>query len=399
MRRIKFLCLSIVLILCGCENQKSQLTPVPTEVSNLTASPLTASPLTASPLMASPEPDPEDHQRNLKGIAQQLEQVSEKGEIVTVAQGKNSLFCVQKKKERTIVHYWDLKTGIREKKELSCSLTGRVDVQQTEGYVVLYTNEKEVIVLDQDFHEVSELTIKDSFVDGWNRNYCVLPGDKKIVYTKEKLKHGEWYQEVNECDYNGRNQRLICRIEDMGKSVGKVNRIAELAVSQHEKTLFFTGMYFKTNDKDETSLPCFGEINRDTGKVVSVQEEKNFGHLMGNKMMFVDGLREKGVSSSGYITCLDENGVKENYIFQKKDESQEVIVSDEGNFYLSFERMDNESRTKISCYSFQQSKFQWKKELPQYVSEIWYFEQAKMLLYSYYDDDRNLFFEQEDMHQ
>lgn len=61
MRRIKFLCLSIVLILCGCENKKSQLTPVPVEVSDLTASPLTAS----------PEPGPEDHQRNLKGIAQQ----------------------------------------------------------------------------------------------------------------------------------------------------------------------------------------------------------------------------------------------------------------------------------------------------------------------------------------
>ncbi len=56
MRRIKFLCLSIVLILCGCENKKSQLTPVPVEVSDLTAS---------------PEPGPEDHQRNLKGIAQQ----------------------------------------------------------------------------------------------------------------------------------------------------------------------------------------------------------------------------------------------------------------------------------------------------------------------------------------
>lgn len=381
MHKIVTICLSVVILLCGCGSKGIQNTPVQTEVPVPTAA-------SESELQKNPQ--------NMQEIVQQLNQVSETGAMVAIVQGENSLFCVQKEKEKNIVCYWDLITGSSIKKDLPCSLMRKGDVQQTEGRVVFYGDNKKVIVVDQEFNVVDELTIKDKLVDGIDRNYCVLPNEKKIVYTKEMLKNGEWYQEVNECDYNGKNKRQICRIEDAAKSVGEVNQITGLVVSKNEKILFFCGLYHKTTDVDETSFPCFGEINRDTGEVVSIQEEKSPGQLLGNKMMFVDGLREKGVSSSGYIICLDENGRQEKYLFDKKEESQEVIVSDGGNYYLSYERME-EGMTRISCYSFKKSTYQWTREISKYVSEIWYFEQAKVLLYAFYDDEGNLCLEKEDI--
>lgn len=396
MRRIITAGLFIILILCGCGNQEVPPSPVPSSPA-LAAPPASAAPSSAAPPASkeSPESSPDEGRQKPQEMIKQLNQVLAKGKTVAVLQEKNSLSFVQKEQEKNKVYRLDLKTGGIEKTELSCSLTGRCEVQKTEGYVVFYLSGEKVVIMDRSFQFVDELTIKDKILDGMNRNFCVLPKDKKIVYTKERLKNGECYQEVNECDYSGQGKRQICRIEGAMKSVGELNRIGELIVSENEKILYFTGLYFKTKNENETSLPCFGKINRDTGKVTAVQEEKYFGQLMGNKMMFVDGLREKGITPSGYITCLDENGRQEKCSFQRKEESQEVIVSDEGNDYLSYEKMDDERRTKVSGYAFQKNTFQWEKELPHYVSEIWYFEQAEMLLYTYYDDEGNLYLDGE----
>lgn len=374
MHKVVAVCLLMSILFCGCGREEMQ--------SEIQSEPIST---------AVPETGLQQSQLKPQKIVEQLNQVSATGEIVAIVQREDSLFCVQKEREKSIVYSWDLKTGDKTKKELSCSLLGS-DVQLTEGYVVFYEDSEKAIVLDQKFSVVDEITIKDKIADGLERNYCVLPGEKRIVYTKEMIKNGEWYQEVNECDYSGKNKRRICRIEDAAKSVGKVNEITKLAVSNDEKNLFYSGLYFKAKDKNETSSPCFGEISRETGEVVSVQEEKSPCHLLGNKMIFVDGLREKGVSSSGYITCLDENGMQEKYSFRKKEESQEVSISDEGNYYLGYEKMDK-GLTKVSCYSFKKGAYQWERELPQYVSGIWYFEQPKMLLYAYYDDERKLCFE------
>lgn len=386
MRRIITASLFIIIILCGCGNQEVPSLPVPSGPPAVVASPTSK---------ASIEASPDEGQQKPKEMIKQLNKILAKGENVAVVQEKNSLSFVQKEQEKNKVYRWDLKTGGMEKKELSCSLTGRCEVQKTEGHIVFYISGEKVVIMDRSFQFVDELTIKDKILDGINRNFCVLPKDKKIVYTKERLKNGEWYQEVNECDYSGQNKRQICRIEGAMKSVGELNGIGKLTVSENEKILYFTGLYFKSKNENETSLPCFGEISCDTGKVTAVQEEKYFGQLMENKMMFVDGLREKGVTPSGYITCLDEKGVQEKCAFQRKEESQEVIVSDEGNYYLSYERMDDQRRTKVSGYSFPKNTFQWEELLSHYVSEIWYFEQAKMLLYTYYDDETNLYLEGE----
>lgn len=384
MRRIITASLFVILILCGCGNQEVPPSPDP----SLPA-------LAASPSAASPESSSDEGRQKPQEMIKRLNQILVKGETVAVLQEKNSLSFVQKEQKKNKVYRLDLKTGGIEKKELSCSLAGRCEVQKTEDHIVFYTSGEKVIIMDRSFQFVDELTIKDKILDGMSRNFCVLPKDKKIVYTKVRLKNGECYQEVNECDYNGRDKRQICRIEGAMKSVGELNWIGKLTVSENEKILYFTGLYYKSKNEDETSLPCFGKISRDTGKVTAVQEEKYFGQLMGNKMMFVDGLQEKGVTPSGYITCLDENGRQEKCAFQRKEESQEVIVSDEGNDYLSYERMDDERRTKVSGYSFQKNTFQWKKQLPHYVSEIWYFEQSEMLLYTYYDDEGNLYLDGE----
>lgn len=371
-------CLVVAVLFCGCGTDEIQQEPVPTAVEM-------------------PEAKVQKKEWKPQKMVRQLNRVSAAGGIVAVLQRENSLLCIQSGKGKSTIYRWDSGNGDRTKKELACSLPGGGDVQFTEGYVVFYDEQEKAIVLDQEFNIIDKITIRNKMADGLDRNYCVLPGEKKIVYAKTVLKKGSWYQAVNECDYNGKDKRQICRIEcDQSKNVGKVNEIIKLAVSEDEKTLFYSGLYFKTTDENEISSPCFGGISRDTGEVVSVQEEKYPSHLLGNKMIFVDGLKEKGVSSSGYISCIDGNGAQEKYSFRKKEESQEVIVSDGENYYLGYEKMD-QGTTRVSCYSFEKGAYQWERKIPEYVLGIWYFEQAKMLLYTYYDEERKICFKKEDI--
>ncbi len=382
MRRIAAVCLCMAILLSGCGKQpKQEKTPV-----------------TTSPSVSEQEKETENTQKG-KGVVEQLQKLSETGEIVAVEQNENSLLCVQSGKDTTKFVVVDVKTGERVEKTLPFLLLGNIEIQQNDEYTVLYDVDQKVVVLNQDWDVVDSLIIKDKILDGYGRNYCVLPRSEKIVYFKEVLKNGEWYQEVNECNYKGNKKKQICRIEDVTKSVGEVNQLTELMVAENEKTLYFCGLYHKTANPDESSNPCFGSIDCTSGKVTAIQEEKTYGQLLKNKMMFMDGLREKGTPSSGYITCLDENGREEKYTVRRKEESQQVIVSDKETYYLSYEKNDEESSTKITCYSFVKSERQWEKKLSYYVADLWYFEDGKMLLYSYYDGDHNLCFKKEDINK
>ncbi len=379
MRRIVAICLCMAILLSGCGKQpKQEQLPV------------------TSPSISEQEKEVENIQKGNE-VVEQLQKLSETGEIVAVEQNENSLLCVQSGKDTTKLVVVDVKTGEQVEKKLPFLLLGSIEMQQNDEYTVLYDADQKVVVLNQDWEVVDSLIIKDKLLDGYGRNYCVLPRSEKIVYFQEVLKNGEWYQEVNECDYKGKKKKQICRIEDVTKSVGKVNMLTNLMISENEKMLYFCGLYYKTANPDESGNPCFGSIDCTSGNVTALQEEKTYGQLMKNKMMFMDGLREKGIPSSGYITCLDENGHVEKYTVQKKEESQEVIVSDKETYYLSYEKDDEACSTKITCYSFAKNEWQWEKKLSYYVANLWYLEDAKMLLYSYYDENRNLCFEKEDI--
>lgn len=377
MRKIATICLCMAILLSGCGKQKQKEQP----------------PVTP-PSVSEQKKKTEDKQRE-KGVVEQLCKLSETGEIVAAKQNDNSLLCVQRKEDAIKLVILDVKTGKMIEKKLSSVLLGRIEIEQTGEHIVLYDQNRNIIIMNQDLEIVDSLTIKNKVVDGVLRNYCVLPGSKKIVYFKEVLKNGEWYQEVNECDYSGKNKKQICRIEDVTKSVGKVNQLTQILVGESERALFFCGLYYKTANEDETSIPCFGVIELETGKITAVQEEKIYGQLMKNKMMFVDGLKEKGKPCSGYVTCLNENGEQEKYTFRNRVESQEVMVSDKETYYLSYEKRD-EGSTEVTCYSFAHGEYQWEKKVPHYVAALWYFEEPKMLLYSYYDDNHNLCFKKED---
>lgn len=378
MRGIVAVCLCMAILLSGCEKQKQKEQPSVTSSS-----------------VFEQKKETKDKQKE-KGVVEQLYKLSETGEIVAIEHNDNSLLCVLREKDTIKIIVMDVKTGEQIDKKLSSMLLGRIEIEQTGEYIVLYDQNQNVVIVNQDLEIVDSFTIKNKWVDGVCRNYCVLPRSKKIAYFKEVLKNGEWYQEVNECDYKGKKKKQICRIEDVTKSVGKVNQLTQLLVGKSEKALFFCGLYYKTANEDETSIPCFGVIELETGKITAVQEEKIYGQLLKNKLMFVDGLKEKGKPCSGYVTCLTENGNQEKYTFRNKEESQEVMVSDKEAYYLSYEKRDEDS-TKVTCYSFVNGEYQWEKEIPHYVAALWYFEEPKMLLYSYYDDNHNLCFKKEDV--
>ena len=171
-KSIVVICLSAAIILCGCGGKKVQLSSVPT---------------------SAPESETEIKQKKPLQIAEQLNHVSATGEIAAFVQGKNSFFCLKREKGKNVIFSWNLKTGRRTKKALSCSLVGRIEVQQTKGFIVFYDENKKIVVIDNNFIIKDELTVKNKLVDGFHRNYCVLPNEKKIVYTKEKLKNGQWY--------------------------------------------------------------------------------------------------------------------------------------------------------------------------------------------------------------
>lgn len=376
MHKFVVICLCVMIFLCGCEGEEIQPTPN-----------------SSFGVKHKDKVQSKDTQK----IVKQLNKISKTGELVTIVQNQNSLFCVQKNNENDIVYCLDLESDNLIKSALPYSMGGKVEIQCTGEYIVLYDKNQKVVIMDSHLDILNDFTIKEKIIDGLRRNYCVLPNAEKIVYTKEILKNKEWYQEVNECDYSGKNKRQICKIEDVTKNVGKVNEITQLVVAEDEKTLFFFGSYFKTASENETSIPCFGQINRIEGDVISVQEEKEQGQLCGNTMMFVDGLCEKGTTPSGYITCLDEQGNQEKYSFRRKEESQEVIISNEGTYYLSYVRKEDET-SDVTCYSFNKSAYQWKKKLTHYVFDLWYFEQEKLLLYSYYTDNGKLCFQGEVIH-
>lgn len=381
MRKIVMGCLCVAIVLSGCGGEKKN------------PQPSLAIPST-SVSEQKKEQETED-QKKEKNVVERLNKLSKAGEVVAAGQSDTSLFLVCIKKAAVKIVSVDMKTGEFVEKKLPSMLSGRIEIEQTDAHIVLYDQNRNVIILNQDLEVADSITIKSKLTDGIGRNYCVLPHSRKIVYFIEDIKNGEWYQEVNECDYKGKKTKQICRIEDVDKSVGTLNRITKLQVGKSGRTLFFCGSYFKTANEDETSSPCFGVIELETGKITAIQEEKTNGSLMKDKMMFTDGLKEKGESSSGYVTCLTEQGKQEKYTFQKQEESQEVTVSDKENYYLSYEKRE-EGTTKITCYSFLDGACQWEKEVKHHAAYVWYFEEEKMLMYSYYED-HHLVFEKENV--
>lgn len=376
MHRIIVICLVAAMLMIGCQSPQKKVLPVVTAT-------------------ATAETGAQSGSKNTFSIVDSLNKVSEQGDIVATVQEKNSFFIFVSKDEKNIIYHWNLENGKQIKRKLGSILVGNIDVQKNKGYYVFYDQNQKVVVTDANFKTLDIVNIKNSMLNGSSeRNYCVLPGKKKIVYTREVLKGGQWYQEVIECVYKGKKKRQICKIEDVDKNIGKVNSISQLVPSEDEKDLFFTGLYFKTRNANETSSPCFGVINGQSGSITAVQEEKNLAHLMENTMVFTDGLKEKGVLSSGYITCLSETGTKKQYYLDKKEESQEVTVSDHGNYYIGYERFDDD-RTELSGYLFKESGRKWKAKISHSVWGIWFFEDERMLLYSYYDENQKLCFGRE----
>ncbi len=384
MRRVSFLCLFIMILLGGCEKHQIPLT--------------SDAPSGSKEPKATPGATQQIQKQKSQDVVEQLKRQSKTGWVAAFVQGESSLFFVQNGDGKDIVFCLDIETGEFKQKELPLVLGKRIEMQHTESYTVIYDDNRNVIVLDSGLNLVRQLRIKKKLLDGWNRNYCVLPRAKKIVYTRDVRENGEWYQEINECNYAGKKNRQICRlIDNPQKSFGKTNELTDLFVPEDETALFFQGLYYTTADRDSPNAPCFGKVDRTSGDIVSVQEEKGRSLGFGNAMVFADGLQERGVVPSGYITCLDTQGNESRHTFRRKEESQEVAVSDRGTYYLSYETDDDEGTTDVSCYSFDQSAFQWERHLRHYVSDLWYFEQERMLLYTYYDDDMHLHFGKEEL--
>lgn len=260
---------------------------------------------------------------------------------------------------------------------------------------LLYDNNGNVFLLDKDYQVERELNVQKILKNakissyGEQRNFCVLPKSKQIIWYKTVLKK-KLYCDVYSVSFDGKKLKRLKRLKGPEESLHKLNCITWLYNSKNENIVYFQGQYYKSNISHSEAYDCFGVFNWKKNKWRIYHDEKKEAVRMGEKMIFYDAQADKNAKSSGEIYILNKTEKNKKIKLMSDNESSGIYPSEDEKYIYTCEWIYDENIINplviIRKYDRKTQKLKGKYTSKKYMHKMVVLsKEEKDLIYMYYN--------------
>lgn len=258
---------------------------------------------------------------------------------------------------------------------------------------VLYSSNGFVYILNKDFSITNKIAIADTIYSGGMQNYCVLPHSNKILYYMTQFGESGLYIGLYSTDYQCTNSTLLLKLDSPEKNLHYLNGFTSMYPSYDEKSLYFTGYYYDSAASGADSKTCIGNINLESMDICIENRNMPYFHILKDCAIYYEGYLEDENQSSGELFGIQNNQTTNKWTLTEKIESQNIHISDKGNYILTYtvaEPMNASEiwQSTIACYDRKTGTrvCEYTMQVPQSTYKILLCEDKGILVYFYYDN-------------
>lgn len=238
-----------------------------------------------------------------------------------------------------------------------------LDAYSTPNYLVIKCKESEkykfaIINRSHQLEKVVELDekIKIDILD----EIMVCPEQQRIVFERVKEQRKDSIYEICSCDYDSKDLKVLYKVKDMKpESLGKMDDISDMRLSQDGTTIFLSGLYFDSLETGSSAKNGMGYINLETGKL-------RFIHGGNDEIAGVTADRALyytcSGTESGKVIILNKEGKQKTISLKSASELPYLYISRDGKRMYSV--VESESKGDIlKCYNVDKNICEWTKAI------------------------------------
>lgn len=326
----------------------------------------------------------------VKPVVQELQALVEGKQVIDIKSvDKGVVMLLVNDEGKNECYFWSLSENKLISNWTNLELAGDAFAQRTKGGIVLYSLGMKVYIGDEEYQLEKCLTIAEP-CDGTMgfRNYCVLPKQEKIVYYQEEFVNENLCVGLYMKGFEDKNAEMICRLESPETNIGNVNIFHKICPSYHEDSIYFTGSYFMSSDDGTDAEPCIGCVRLQSKQILVEKTNKEELVIIEESAFFYDGLQELG-KSSGQVIRFDDSGNVKYIETDNKEESQVVVLSDQGNYYTTYYEEISTNLSYINFYDTDSNKKFFSMELKDPLLTFCVIEEGQSVIGTIYDEITN----------
>lgn len=254
-----------------------------------------------------------------------------------------------------------------------------VKTYNTPKYVVIVMKEGERFkyALINEKHEVERIVQLDSnIVLESSDQILVCPEQGRIVYEHLRNEKDDLIYEICSCNYASKDLKVLYKVKDLKtESIGKMDDISQMQLSQDGTTIFLSGLYFDSNENGSTSKYGIGYIDLIHEKVKFYHGGNDgVGRTISEQTVYYSSGAE-----NGNVVILNKKGKQKAFKLQSASEIPYLYLSQDGKKLYTVSELKPQ-KTVLKCYDVAKSECKWTKEIDANRSIIDVLDFGKLLV-------------------
>ena len=177
-------------------------------------------------------------------------------------------------------------------------------------------------------HEVERIVQLDSnIVLESSDQILVCPEQGRIVYEHLRNEKDDLIYEICSCNYDSKDLKVLYKVKDLKtESIGKMDDISQMQLSQDGTTIFLSGLYFDSNENGSTSKYGIGYIDLIHEKVKFYHGGNDgVGRTISEQTVYYSSGAE-----NGNVVILNKKGKQKAFKLQSASEIPYLYLSQDG---------------------------------------------------------------------
>ncbi len=388
-RKIYAVMMVLLMLLISCETEKSSINGIGDKTSQM-----------SNKRDLENDNTQQANDLDMLDLNKLVKDIQNSNRIETIHTIKDNALLIISRKEKSLDEMVFTFIDINESKVLAewsnNSVQRPFEIYNYEDEIIIYDSASCIYSIDYNFnikYVIDMNTNEQLGTYGTERNYCILPKQKKVVFYKSVIDENGFNCILFACDYDGNNEEEILKLEQSEKNVGLLNGFKSIIASYDETCIYFVGFFMNTFRAGEEGKDCFGVI-RLNDKSIQVEKSKvqQCWELFQKGIIFFNGSQEFEEDLSMEIIYFLGNERRTFFLAEKHD-SEFVTVSEDGLYLYCYQRMeyiDNKTAlTKVNVYSLANEGLESSFQIPFYIQKAAMFPNSKkcILIYSRYADE------------
>lgn len=272
---------------------------------------------------------------------------------------------------------------------------GVLEYQAVGDYMVIYDMDNgHIITINKNYEVEDNFVIKEDFFSARIKNFCIMPKAKKIIYWDSGVDSQGPYCKIITSNFDGKKKKLLSRLDgnlENPKNINKLTAIDSGQLSDDEKQLYITGFYYNHGESGAEGKHGIGVMNLKNGKVSFHKQNKTQIKKINRGAVFYEmpQLEEK---PTGKIIIMNASDKFKEIIFEKKEESETIFVSDQSSYLYTYvehstKKDSQPDKCVLTCYSLDSGKKLFMERFDYPIGKVMVLESENLMLCTYYDKD------------